>query len=397
MNTQLSLGFLMIWRLSTEKGTDLVVKVIESLIHDKKAWHHKRIDQMQFFVFGEGVYKERLMQLSNESHIHVFWRQSLETIQRYVPSCHYALMPSMFLETFGKSALDALAMGLPVIGFAKWGLEQFIDPELDIEQTLWSTYVEKLKNLLIESVKTHHPEHHQTLIKQAQNHAQKYDKKNWLAHFKTFPLKGKKILMVTDFVTQLGGIETYCHETAELLTKAWYDVELIGLDTTTFWWMLAKKMWFFLWFFNLIAAVYLWWKIKNSKPDSIWFHSVLRYQWWLPLWVARMLCNQTIWMMHDFWYLFAYPSHLHIVSQLPKHFDLQHFVRSSKASWISKIFVVWKYFLLKLLWIQLKQSIMILVPSQFMKSLISQNFLEIEKKIDILPHFTTLIYHEKIS
>jgi len=41
-------------------------------------------------------------------------------------------MPSRVIETFGKSAAEALAAGAQVIGYRHGGLEQFIDPTLAI-------------------------------------------------------------------------------------------------------------------------------------------------------------------------------------------------------------------------------------------------------------------------
>ena len=38
----------------------------------------------------------------------------------------YMLMPSRFLETFGLSALESVSYGVPIIGFCKGGLTQFV-------------------------------------------------------------------------------------------------------------------------------------------------------------------------------------------------------------------------------------------------------------------------------
>jgi len=47
-------------------------------------------------------------------------------IEKYLSNIDYCLMPSEFLETFGLSALNALAWGIPVIGYRKGGMEKFV-------------------------------------------------------------------------------------------------------------------------------------------------------------------------------------------------------------------------------------------------------------------------------
>ncbi len=47
----------------------------------------------------------------------------------------FLFMPSRFLETFGLTALEALSVGTPVIGFRKGGLIPFIPESLVLDPT----------------------------------------------------------------------------------------------------------------------------------------------------------------------------------------------------------------------------------------------------------------------
>jgi glycosyltransferase involved in cell wall biosynthesis len=55
-----------------------------------------------------------------------FGHRSQQEVKQALCSAHYMLMPSRFLETFGLSALEAISYGVPVIGYAKGGLAQFL-------------------------------------------------------------------------------------------------------------------------------------------------------------------------------------------------------------------------------------------------------------------------------
>lgn len=55
-----------------------------------------------------------------------------------------------------------------------------------------------------------------------------YTKEKWLQNFQKLigPNKGKKIVLVSDFITKIGGIETYLHDVKILLKKQGYEVKL---------------------------------------------------------------------------------------------------------------------------------------------------------------------------
>ncbi len=57
--------------------------------------------------------------LTEESKIYFFGFQPQKIVHTFLSVSHFCLMPSRFLETFGLAALESLARGVPVIGFAK--------------------------------------------------------------------------------------------------------------------------------------------------------------------------------------------------------------------------------------------------------------------------------------
>lgn len=67
-------------------------------------------------VFGSGKYEKEIKKLDHrDKNIHYYGFQSLDVIKQHAKHSQYILMPSLFLETFGLSALNALSRGIPVI------------------------------------------------------------------------------------------------------------------------------------------------------------------------------------------------------------------------------------------------------------------------------------------
>jgi glycosyltransferase involved in cell wall biosynthesis len=70
----------------------------------------KEVLPFDIFVFGGGRFAKKTKQASTKRrNFYYFGRQPLSVISRYIKNCHYCLMPSDFLETFGLSAVNALA------------------------------------------------------------------------------------------------------------------------------------------------------------------------------------------------------------------------------------------------------------------------------------------------
>ena len=146
METKKTLWLLYFGRLDDEKWFWLILGMLNCFI--QKYW----TIPFSFYVFWKWKYVKELLDLWQKyPSIHFFGWQPLDVIKRYQENCHFCLVPSTFLETFGLTALNSLSMWIPVIGFAKWGLAQFVESKYDISKVWWIDETHKLFNL-IESI-----------------------------------------------------------------------------------------------------------------------------------------------------------------------------------------------------------------------------------------------------
>lgn len=109
--------------------------------------------------------------------------------------------------------------------------------------------------------------------------ASHYTKERRFEQFQSmiFDFKCKKIVLVSDFINPIGGIETYLHEVRNLLVSKGYQVQLFGSQCPSgFLGKIKKYTGLGLSVFNLWEAVRLRNFIKKENPDLIWFHSMLR-------------------------------------------------------------------------------------------------------------------------
>jgi glycosyltransferase involved in cell wall biosynthesis len=400
------LQYIYFGRLDTEKWREAILGMVEDFLEKWKL-------PFVLHIFGKGSYEERIVNLAKQAPEHIIYYgfQPLDIIQQTAEHCDYALMPSLFLETFGLSAVNALSRWLPVIGYQQWGMSPFV---LDA-YNLWSfpgsprVQLTAMMETLIK--KWAHDEY-----KTCQKIATDYSKKHWMDRFSTLSVtsrkewqwmtrsigeneqdssyssytslpssskwqKSKKILLVTDFITKLGGIETYVHDVAQLLTQQWYTVDIIGSS----WWKtkLGRLLSMVISSCNVLFAYRLHKKIQQFSPDVIRCHSVLRYVGWLPLMVVNK-SKANKWMMyHDLWYFHPFPHTVTQENQIPASLDWNHF-SVSIHNCVMKFFVWGKWLLLKQIQKQLKQFDQHLVPSEFMTRVVVKNY---NKNVTVLPHF----------
>lgn len=178
----------------------------------------------QLFVFGTGTYAQEIMQLAHRHKtIHYFGRQSISTIKRYVSNCHYVLMPSLCIESFGLSALIGASRDIPVIGYAKGGTQPFISDHLDLKQIQGKTNADKLYHLVsqLSEHKSQTPITHSLDLSA-------YSLTEWKSKVAYLLGDKKKILLVSDFTTRIGGIETYVDDIAQIMREMGYQVQVLG-------------------------------------------------------------------------------------------------------------------------------------------------------------------------
>ncbi len=370
------LGLLYFGRLEKEKWFDGIIDMIE--LFEKKG---EKLP-CELFIFGSGSWETRIQELaSKNTNIHFFWRKDLATIKRYIPNCNYCLMPSECLETFGLSALTAMKRWLPVIWYAKWGLKDFIDHKLDLTHQQWTTTGQKLHHLIAK-------------LQPATFNLQpitSYWKDSRIVRFHALAGKEvKKILIVSDFINKIWGIETYINDVKALLEPHGYHVELCG------WTLppgpigkLGKYLGIITGLGNFYETIKLKRKIKKMKPDLIRYNSVMRYLGRAPIHASKWSAAKKRMMFHDLTYFYPFPSELTNENQIKTPLTLAKYVSSYKTkNIIKKLAIIGKYLSVSLIKRQLQKRMdTFLVPSDFMVDILHKSY-KIEKdKIKVFPHF----------
>lgn len=365
-------------RLEPEKWIDGIIEMIE--MFEKK---NQEIP-FELFVFWSGSREKKIEELaSKHTNIHFFGRQSRETIKRYVENCQYCLMPSECLETFGLSALSAIQRWLIPIGYAKWWLKDFIDKDHDLTHQPWSTTWQKLHNMM-RQLKVWSVKH------KAVNIAN-YNKDSRIINFHTLAGKNtKKILIISDFINKIGGIETYLNDVKNILEPHGYEVQLCGAKIP--WWplgKLVKYIGFFASMINFRESIKIKSHIKKRNPDLIRYNSTMRYLGRMPIRASTYSAAKKWMMFHDLGYFAPFPSSLSQEQQIRTPLTLSHFLQSQPTKNPIKILAsIGKYISLKLIQNQLKKRIdTFLVPSDFMVDIVHKSYKISKASIKVFSHF----------
>ncbi|HKL43720.1 MAG TPA: glycosyltransferase [Candidatus Absconditabacterales bacterium] len=381
------LGLLYFGRMDDEKGFGLILDMLKRFIKD--------YGELPFsiYVFGKGKYVQDLLNISaKHNSIHFFGWQPLETIQRYKENCQYCLVPSMFLETFGLTALNSLSMGLPVVGFSKGGLKQFVPNKYDISKTKGQNDGEKLYNKINELFKNY--ESKKTDIekekKWAKNMAKKYSIEKRFENAQELIGKPKRVLMVTDFKSKLGGIETYIYDVKDILIEKGYEVQIYGAKIPKG--RLGQMLKYFGLFFamwNFVDAIRLKKVVKKFKPKVVRYHSTIRRIGRLPIKTLSSHMSKKFMMYHDLGYFHPFPSDVTKEDMIQTPTNLSKFIKSYKTKNPIKIIAIFfKYLSVCLLKNQLKKSVdRHLVPSSFLEKIVSDGYQIESKKVQTLSHF----------
>ncbi|MFA6256327.1 MAG: glycosyltransferase [Candidatus Absconditabacterales bacterium] len=370
------LSLLYFGRLEHEKGFDAIIDMIETF--GKKL-------PCELFIFGSGNGEKRIQTLANENkNIHFFGRQNLDTIKRYIANCNYCLMPSECLESFGLSALTAMKRGLPVIGYAKGGLKDFISKDLDLTHQPGQNTGEKLYTLINSLTKKQPSTFHLPPVTN-------YNKDSRIVHFHALAGKEvKKILIVSDFINKIGGIETYINDVKQLLEQHGYEAQICGGKLPSGWiGKLAKYLGIVTGLGNFYEAIKLHRKIKTMKPDLIRYNSVMRYLGRAPIRISKSSPAKKWMMFHDLGYFYPFPSELTDEKQIKTPLTWKKFVSSYKTHNIIKILAaIGKFTTIRLIKKQLQKKIdTFLVPSEFMKNIVLKSYKIADEKIKVFHHF----------
>lgn len=397
------INFVYIGRMEEEKGFDLVIEFLRTIFFESQNYKNK----VRFFVFGDGrlkqnfldnfqwisdLFEDNITTLLNKQYktINFFGRQDKKLIEEILEISNFTLMPSKFIETFGLVALESCTKWVNVIGYKKWWLANFVLPEFEISAYEWRNDLYKLKNLFDNIINNYNLAKISNISKQSIEISQKFTQEIWLEKFKSMFDK-QKILMVSDYLPNIWGIENYIIKTKDLLTKNWFIVDSFWRNGIN--WKMPKYL-KLLW---LPATAWNFWftdklkkKIEEFKPDLVWFHSVSRFAGWLPLHMSKSK-NYKRWIMyHDLWYFCAYPSQVNNEEILYKNLTFLNFFKTAKTLNIFKIIgIFFKYLSSLAIYNNLKKDNFDkhLVPSEFMVKILLSQYWLIRDKIQVLEHF----------
>jgi glycosyltransferase involved in cell wall biosynthesis len=116
---------LFVGRLVEQKGISILVDVIK--ITNSRG----HSNQIEFNIAGTGPLSPLVDDIAKRvNNVRVLGHVDDSSLKELYSTCHVLIMPSL-RETFGNVALEALACGLPVIGFQIQGLRDFVRNGID--------------------------------------------------------------------------------------------------------------------------------------------------------------------------------------------------------------------------------------------------------------------------
>ncbi len=375
------INLIYVWRLTKEKGFDLLLKFVESVGKDKNL-----SKKVSLHIFGDGELKDKIPSLPFVTYHGHLPKEQVIPIWK---TCHFTIMPSQFLETFGLTALDSISLGVPVIAYPKGALLQFLTPATSLSS--WQDF----DTILTDILQKFDSKTWQELSARCLERAHYYTKKKWIARFKQLSwLKTGTIVMISDYIVDIGGIESFILHAKALLEEYGYKVVLVGspkrrnavqrfrsLRSTLF--NLRKK--------NMLKEM-----VKITKPDLLRRHSVHRHLGRLPLKSMKKFKGQQWVMYHDFGLFHPYPSKVYDEQQLYYPTTYRQFLLATRRSpgvtqlkrLLSLKLLKLKYLTISLIKKLLRKNMDLhLVPSEYMQNVVKHHYGKHDITIETMPHF----------
>jgi glycosyltransferase involved in cell wall biosynthesis len=217
--------FVFFGRCDAEKGMQDIIDAVRLL-------EQCQLSNFHIAIYGDGFFADDLKTLA-QTHETVIYhgRSQRDEIEQSLQQAHYNLMPSHFLETFGLTALESMTYGVPVVGYSKGNLINFVHQEHDISRYDGETGGEQLadcmKSLIVDHDQATRTEHSQQVKKTAVVYTPELFVENMTKLFGTLP---RSILMVSDYASTTGGggIETYLYKVKAVLEGYGCAVTIVG-------------------------------------------------------------------------------------------------------------------------------------------------------------------------
>jgi glycosyltransferase involved in cell wall biosynthesis len=386
-------SFVFFGRLVPEKGFELLFPFFEEVLGSESA---------RIAVFGDGFLRkvffarfshrkgffdfrklpdsecEREFAVLPPGSIAYFGRRPFSSIAGTLAVSDISLMPSIFLETFGLSALESLSFGVPVAGFSKGGISPFlISDELRLSPRSPTGSLVSLLSVsdgLVSEWKT-------KALSVSRGYSRERFRERLLS---TLPKNARKILLVTDFLSNLGGIETYVANLETALREFGFEVRAAECGSK-FSSRLERAASTALSFLNFPARKRLSRTVSDFNPDVVWCHSVLRG--YGPVGLDGVFVRDAFRMMtyHDLGYFAPFAAKCFEESDVPPP-GFFSFVRSAQGL-LGKIFATAKYLKLRMLFSRLSKFDLHLVPSDFVAPYVSAMLPQ--ARTVVLPHYVS--------
>ncbi len=384
-----NITFTFFWRYDHEKWITILLQAIEELSLEPKSF-----SKMEFNFFWKWSYIEKIKALSKKfPNIKEHGRKDRNHIIDFLKNkTDYTIMPSVFLETFWKTFLESCEIGVPVIWLKKGWSASFIHENLDIN----AENNEKIKERLITIIKKilsndwsyNRKIYHQRSLNKAKNFSQQVRIDNFYSFFPEYNLWKSKILLISDYNSNLGWIEKYLQDTQKILIHQWINTKIFwrplptGRYTKFLKWLYLCLSWL-----NIVYFVQLYMILLKEKASHLWFHSTLRVIGRFPIYFLSKK-QKILVTYHDLWYFHPFPSLVEQESQIPSEFSLKSFLSEAKnKSLLIKGLVILKFFSLKLIKNQLlRKADYHIVPSDFMVKFLEKQRKVPKEKIIVFPH-----------
>ena len=170
------INFIFFWRFAKEKWVWLIINFL-SQVWELKYKDYKKYNEItskiRFFIFWDGKKEKDLLDTfswedinwkdisiiqnlkgkdnikkyidkDKNKFVYYFWKRDFSTIKEFLSFSHYNLVPSLFLETFGLSALEWSANGLINIWLDKENIKNFILSDFRIKEPILENFNKKI-------------------------------------------------------------------------------------------------------------------------------------------------------------------------------------------------------------------------------------------------------------
>lgn len=290
-----AIRFVFVGRIAPEKWIDRIIRAVDGLY---AVW----VRGFEVHIIGSGVLLDRI--LDHPLYHQVFFYHGRlpkdQTIALW-KTMHMTLMPSQFLETFWLVALDSLALGIPILWPQQWWLSQFVEERWIIRSP------QELQDTMYRCIEHYPSEIYTQWSVSSLALAQHYTPKARVDRLWQLSNDVKKLLFLSDYVIDVGGIESMLFEMRKLLSTYGYDVMLEGKHHRAEWW--TRYLDLVIAWLNIPFAFFLTNHLKKNSYDLIWLHSIQRRIGRLPLLVVHFLYKGEVWLtFHEFGLIHPFPS-----------------------------------------------------------------------------------------